>query len=137
MVNSESVVGFEPGDSGVMIGYQVSEFTCIWSAEQFVAHSHIYSEFMGKMSSLNHFPLEPGCESYSYLDQAVADVEQGLDFFLTDSMETLEFDTYLNEPDVITSSFSSGFLYSVSTVFDTSKPLLALSISSCKLPCQS
>ena len=38
MVNSESVVGIKPGDSGVVIGYQVDEFTCTWSAEQFVAH---------------------------------------------------------------------------------------------------
>ena len=37
-----------PGDSGVVIGYQVDEFTHTWSAEQFVAHSHIYPGFPGK-----------------------------------------------------------------------------------------
>ena len=36
------------GDSGVVIGYQGDEFTHIWSAEQFVAHSHIYPGFTGK-----------------------------------------------------------------------------------------
>ena len=32
-VDSESVVGIKPGDSGVVIGYQVDEFTHTWSAE--------------------------------------------------------------------------------------------------------
>ena len=90
MVDSESVMGIKPDDSGVVIGYQVYEFTCTWSAEQFVACSHIYPEFIGKVSSLTHFPLEPGCEDYAFLDQAVADFEQGLDSILTDSLETLE-----------------------------------------------
>ena len=76
-VNPESVVGVKPGDSGVVIGYQVDKFTCTWSAEQFVAHSHIYPGFTGKVSSLTHFPLEPGCENYAFLDQAVVQFEQG------------------------------------------------------------
>ena len=63
-VNSVSVMGIESGDSSMMIGYQVDEFTHTWSAEQFVAHSHIYPGFTGKVSSLTHFPLEPGCEDY-------------------------------------------------------------------------
>ena len=58
--NSESVVGIKPGDSGVVIGYQVDEFTCTWSAEQFVAHSHIYPGFTGKVSSLTYFPWNQG-----------------------------------------------------------------------------
>ena len=41
-VNSESVMGIKPGDSGVVIGYQVDEFTHTRSAEQFVAHSHTF-----------------------------------------------------------------------------------------------
>ena len=73
MVNSKSVMGIKPGDSGVVIGYQVDEFTHTWSAEQFVAHSHIYPGFNGKVSSLTHFPLEPGCEDYAFWDQAVGD----------------------------------------------------------------
>ena len=32
-VDSESVMGIIPGDSGVVIGYQVDEFTHTWSAE--------------------------------------------------------------------------------------------------------
>ena len=75
MVNSESVVGIKPGDSSVEIGYQVDKFTHTWSAEWFVAHSHIYPWFTGKVSSLIHFSLEPGCEDYSFLDQAVEDFE--------------------------------------------------------------
>ena len=98
----------KPGDSGVMIGYQVDEFTHTWStewsAEQFVAHSHIYPGFTGKVSSLTHFALEPGCEDYSFLDQAVADFEKGLDSILTNAVETPELYTSLDKPDAITSS---------------------------------
>ena len=79
VVDSDSVMGIKPGDSGVVIGYQVDEFTHTWSAEWFVAHSHIHPGFTGKVSSLTHFPLELGCEDYAFLDQAVADLEQGLD----------------------------------------------------------
>ena len=90
MVNSESVMGVKPADSGVVIGYQVDESTHTWSAEQFVACSHIYPGFTGKVSSLTHFPLELGCDDYSFLDQTVADFEQGLDSVLMDSIETPE-----------------------------------------------
>ena len=69
-------MGIKPGDSGVVIVYQFDEFTRTWSAEWFVAHSHIYPGFAGKMSLLNPFPL----------NQAVADFEQGLDSILTDSL---------------------------------------------------
>ena len=41
MVDSESVDDIQPADSGMMIGYQVDEFTYTWSAEQFAAHSYI------------------------------------------------------------------------------------------------
>ena len=92
-VDPDSVMAVKPGDSGVVIGYQVDEFTRTWSAEQFVACSHIYPGFTGKVSSLTHFPLEPGCEDYAFLDQAVADFKQGLDSILTDSLETLDLDT--------------------------------------------
>ena len=87
------------------------------------------------MLSLTQFPLEPGCENYSFLDQAIADFEQGLDSILTDSIETLELDTSLDEPDVIP-SVSSGLLHSVSTFSDTSKVQLAPSNRSHKLWCQ-
>ena len=94
--NSESVMGVKPGDSGGLIRYQVDEFTCTWSAEWFVSLSHIYPGFTGKVSSLTHFPLEPGC---SFLDQAVADYDQSLDSILTNSIETPELDTSLDEHD--------------------------------------
>ena len=89
------------------------------------------------MSLLTHFLLEPGCEDYAFLDQAVADFEQGLDSILTDSLETLELDTSLDEPDAVTSSsLSSGFLHLVSTLSDNSKLQLAPSIHTHKLWCQ-
>ena len=125
-VNSESVMSIKPGDSGVVIRYQVDEFTCTWSAEQFVACSHIYPRFTGKMSSLTHFPLEPGCEDYAFFDS-----------ILTDSLKTLELDTSLDEPDaIISSSVSSGFLHSVCTLSDNSKPQVPPSIQTGKLWCQ-
>ena len=136
VVNPDSVLAIKPGDSGVVIGYQVDEFTCTWSAERFVARSHIYPGFTGKVSSLTHFPLEPGCEDYAFLDQVVADFEQGLDSILTDSLETPDLDTSLQESDAVTSSVSSGFLHSVSTISDNSKPQLAPSIHTHKLWCQ-
>ena len=77
--------------------------------------------------------LELGCEDYSFLDQAVADFEQGLDSILTDSIEAPELDMSLDEPDANKSSVSSGFLHWVSTISDTSKLQLASSIRSHKL----
>ena len=59
-----------------------------------------------------------------------------MDFILTDSIKTPELDTSLDEPDVIISSVSSGFLHLVRTVSDTSKPQFAPSIRSHKLWCQ-
>ena len=101
-----------------------------------MACSHIYPGFTGKVSSLTHFPLEPGCEDYSFLDKAVTDFEQGLHSFFTDSLEPPELDTSLDEPDAIISSVSSGFLCSVSTLSDNSKLQLAPSIGYHKLLCQ-
>ena len=51
MVNSESAMSIKPGDSGVVIGYQVDEFTPTWYAEQFVAHSHF---ILGSLVSCHH-----------------------------------------------------------------------------------
>ena len=117
-------MGIKPGDSGLVTGYQVDEFTGTWSAEWLT----------GKVSSLTHFPLEPGCKDYAFFDQAVADFEQGLDSILTDSLETLELDISLEQPDAITSSsFSSWFLHLVSTLSDNSKLQLAPSIHTHKL----
>ena len=126
--NSESVVGIKPGNYGVVIGYQIEEFTHTWSAEQFVASFHIYPRFTGKVSSLTHFPLEPGLGEYAFLNHAIADFKQGLDSILTDSIETPELDTSLDEPHVITSSVSSGFLHSVHFLIILSHSLLLVFI---------
>ena len=50
-VDSKSAMGIKPSDSSVMIGYQVDEFTHTWSAECFIASSHIYPGFTGKVLS--------------------------------------------------------------------------------------
>ena len=39
-------------------------------------------------SVLTHFQLEPGCEDYSFVDQAVAHFEQGMDSILTNCQNT-------------------------------------------------
>ena len=116
-VDSESAMFIKLGDSGEVIRYQVDEFACTWSAEQFVAHSHIYPGFTGKVSSLTHFPLELGCEDYPFLDQAMDNFEQGLDSILTDSLETPGLDASLDEPVAIPSSVSSELLGLLSTLF--------------------
>ena len=85
-----------------------------------MSHSHNYPGFTGKVSSLTHLSLEPSCEDYSFLDQAMTDFEQGLDSILTNSLETPELDASLDEPDAIPSSVSSGFLCLVSILSDNS-----------------
>ena len=50
MVDPESVMGIKSGDYGVVIRYQVDEFTHTCTAEQLVAHSHIYPGFTGNVS---------------------------------------------------------------------------------------
>ena len=136
MVDSESMVGIKAGDSGVVNWYLNAKFTHTWCVRQFVAYSHIYPGFTGKVSSLTHFNLEPGCKDYSFLDKAVVEFEQGFESILIDSMKTPKLDTSLDMTDAITSSVSSGFLYIVSTISDNYELQLALSIRSHKLWCQ-
>ena len=83
---------------------------------------------MGKVSALIHFPLEIGCQDYSFLDKTVEDFEHGLDSILTGSVDTPFF-----EADAMPSSVTSGFLCSVSTHADNSRLELAPSIRSHKL----
>ena len=66
----------------------------------------------------------------------MADFEHGLDSILTNSLETPELDTSLDEPDAITSSVSSRFLHSFSTLSDNSKLWHAPSIRTCESSCQ-
>ena len=82
------MVDVKPGDSSVVIGYQVDEFTHTWLAEHFIAKSHIHSGSTGKVFTLTHFPLEPGCEDNCFLEQAVKNLHHGLDSVLTDFVNT-------------------------------------------------
>ena len=65
---------------------------------------------MGKVSILTQSLLEPGCEDCSILDDAVKEYKYG------------------NYSIITASSVSLGFLYSVSTVSDNSRPQLTPSI---------
>ena len=65
------------------------------------------------MTALVHFPLEPGCEGYIFLEQAVEDFEQGLDHILIDSAETPELDAPFDESHTTASSVPSGFLHPI------------------------
>ena len=44
-------MGIEPSDSGLVTGYQVDEFTHTWLAVYFIGQPHIFSSFMGKVST--------------------------------------------------------------------------------------
>ena len=54
------------------------------------------------------------------MDQAVEDLEHGLDSILIDSMDTPVLDASLGEAEAVPSSVSSGFLCLISTLSDTS-----------------
>ena len=49
----KSVVGIKTGDSSVVIGYQVYDFTCTWLTEHFINQSHIYSGLIGKVHDVS------------------------------------------------------------------------------------
>ena len=66
---------------------------------------------MGKVSTLTHFPFEPGCEDYSFLDQPVEDLEHGLDSILMESFNTPELDVSHDMAHAIPSSVSSDYLH--------------------------
>ena len=98
-----------------------------------VAQSHIYLHFTDKMSTLTQFPLEPRCEDYYFLDQALKDFEHGLDSVIRDHIDTPELDASFHEADAMPSSSSSGLLCSVNANSDNSRPQPAPSIKSHKL----
>ena len=127
-VNSKSVVGMTPGDSSVVIGYQVHEFSYTWLAEHFVAHSYIYPGFMGKVSSLTHFPLEPGCEDYSFWTSQWQTLNRvWIQSSLTPSRHQ-NWMPHLRQPHGVLFSVLSGFLHLLSTISNTSKLQLASNI---------
>ena len=59
-VHSESMVGIIPGDSGVVIEYQVDALTHTLSVGWFVSYFHIYPGFMGEVSLLTTFYWNQG-----------------------------------------------------------------------------
>ena len=121
MANSQSVVDIKPSDSGVVIGYQVDECTHTRSGKNFVAWSHIYPAFTGKVSALTDFPLEPGYRDYSLLGPSSQRPWAWFWFHPPDPIESPELDASFDEADTRPSLVSSGFLYLVITISDISK----------------
>ena len=70
------------------------------------------------------------------LDQAAKVFEHGVDFFFTDSVNSIELDASLKIPDAVALPVSSGFLCSVSAFSGSSKQKHTHCIKSCKLGCQ-
>ena len=60
-----------------------------WS---FFLLNHTFTLGSWAMSTLTLFPFEPSCEDYSFLDQAVADFEHGLESIFNDSVKTPKID---------------------------------------------
>ena len=96
----------------------------------------MYPGSTGKVSTLTHFPLEPECEDYSFLDQAVEDFKHGFGSILLDFVSTSELDASFDETDAMPSLVCTEFLHLVSTISDTSKLWFVLSIKSHQLWCQ-
>ena len=82
------------------------------------------------MSAWTHFPLETGCQDYSFLDQVFEDFEHGLDSILIDFVNIPELDASFHEDDAMTSSIFLGLLLLVSTHSDNSSLWLAPDIKS-------
>ena len=55
---------------------------------------------------------------YSFLEQAAADFEHGLDYILTGSIRTPELDASFDESTAETFSVPSGFICLLSTISD-------------------
>ena len=129
------MVGVKPGDSDVMIGCQVDEFTCTWSAYSLNVRSHIYPGLTGKVSTLTHFTLEPVCDDYSFLEQAVKDFEYGLNSILMDAANMPKLEESFDEANAMLSSVFSRLLCLVSTYSHNSRLQLASSIKCHTLWC--
>ena len=135
-VNPKSMVGINSCDSVVVIGYQVDEFTHTWLAECIIAQSHIYPCFTGKMSILTLYPLEPGCEDYSFLDQTLKTLSIVLILSSCTPLQALKLDAFFDEADAVPSSVYSGILNLVTPISDTSRLQLTHNIKSHILWCQ-
>ena len=72
----------------------------------FFIQSPSYPWFLGKLSTLTHFPLDPDYEDYSYIDHTFRDFDsETMNFNLKDLVEMPELDTFF-EPDAKASSVS-------------------------------
>ena len=91
-------------ESGVVIGYQVDNFTHTWGLVE-----HLVAQ---------------GCDDYTFLDQAVEGFKQCLGSIIMDSSEIPELDISVHESDTFAFSVSSGFLQSVSTISSSKLKLL-------------
>ena len=67
-----------PDPSTFLQGGQGSSFPHSFPPNDTVAQSHFNPGLMGKVSTLHCFLLEQGCEDYSFLDQAVDDLDHGI-----------------------------------------------------------
>ena len=130
MVNSESVVGIKPSDSD-MTGWWI--YSHLVDEELHCSITHL-SWFLRQ--GVNTNPLEPQCEDYSFMDQEVKGFGHGLNFILTDSVNTPELDVSFDEANVMPFSFSSEFPSLVNAISDDSRVQLAPSIISQKIWCQ-
>ena len=90
----------------------------------------------GVNTNISNFPLESGCEDYSFLDLAVKDFQHVLDFILTDSINTPTLDASFDEVNAMPLAVCSGCLCLVSTISNNLRLQLVPSIKSYKLWCQ-
>ena len=86
LVNSEPVVGIKPGDSSVVVEYQVDELIHTWLVEGLVQKHLPWVHGQG----INFRPLLPelGCEHYTFLDKFVREHDQHVFSILMDSVKT-------------------------------------------------
>ena len=105
-----TAIGIKPGNSGVVIEYQVDGFTHTWPAEWFVApFPHL---FLGSLVRCLHYLTFPWNQDVRIILLLISLLPTlNKDSILTDSLETPELDSSLDEPDAITSSVSSGCLH--------------------------
>ena len=98
-----------------------------------IAWLQVYSRFMGKVSTLAHSLLELGCQYYSFLDQAMEEVEHGLDSTFMIPSRILNW----MHPFMSLILMSLPLFHClISILSDSLKLKLVPSIQSCKLWCQ-
>ena len=103
VVNFKYVVGIKPGNSYAWSWW----IYLLLVGRAFCCLTTHFLWIHGQGLTLTHLIHEPGCEDYSYLDQAVTDFEHGLQSIPTDSIETLKMHASFDEPDTRTYSVLS------------------------------